>query len=52
MNGMRIDRLVNKRLEAGPHVIEFQTTALESGVYFYTMKTPNYHKTRKMILLK
>ena len=49
--GQRILRLVNKKFPAGRHIIELENSDISSGVYFYSMKTANYQKTRKMIVV-
>jgi hypothetical protein len=43
---------VNEYLEAGYHQTTFETTELTSGVYFFSISTPKYTSTRKMVLLR
>lgn len=50
--GNRISTLVNKEQTAGSHSINFDATNLSSGIYFYTLTSNSYTKTRKMILMK
>jgi hypothetical protein len=43
---------VNEFMEAGSHSITFDASGLTSGVYFYTIKTPQFKQTKKMLLAK
>jgi photosystem II stability/assembly factor-like uncharacterized protein len=51
-SGKEIRTLLESRQDAGPHTITFDAADIPSGIYFYTMKTSNYSRTLKMILLK
>lgn len=44
--------LVNENLEAGSYDYKFDASSLTSGIYFYTLETPNYTATKKMTLIK
>ena len=50
--GEAIIELVNKVMEAGNYVIDFDARELPSGIYFYGLMSGNYIETRKMILIK
>jgi hypothetical protein len=51
--GREVTSLVNSVMPAGSHEIVFNASGLNSGVYFYTIKTGNnVVQTRKMILMK
>ena len=50
--GKEVATLVNGRVEAGKHKVEFDASALNSEVYFYQIESENYAETKKMILLK
>jgi ligand-binding sensor domain-containing protein len=50
--GREVETLVDKELEPGKYKINFTATNLPSGVYFYTLKTPKFTKTNKMLLVK
>jgi hypothetical protein len=50
--GQEVATLKNEKLEAGYHSIDFNASLLSSGVYFYTLKTDGYVRTKKMILTK
>jgi len=52
VNGRKINTLVSGKKAAGNHSVNFNAEYLASGVYFYTLKTNNFVKTRKMILLR
>jgi hypothetical protein len=44
--------LLNEEKEAGYHQISFNAAGLISGVYFYELKSGNFVKTNKMLLIK
>jgi len=51
--GQEVASLVNNVVPAGSHEITFDASKLNSGVYFYTLKSgSNFVQTRKMILMK
>jgi len=50
--GREIKTLVNKELEPGRYNLYFNASNLPSGIYLYTLKTPKFTKTNKMILIK
>jgi hypothetical protein len=51
--GQEVASLVNGVVPAGSHEINFDASKLNSGVYFYTIKTgDNFVQTKKMILMK
>ncbi|MCK4978795.1 MAG: T9SS type A sorting domain-containing protein, partial [Candidatus Delongbacteria bacterium] len=50
--GELVKTLVNKKQNAGKYSIDFNASNLNSGMYFYTLKTLNSATTKKMILLK
>ena len=50
--GELVKRLVNQKQGAGKYSIEFNASNLNSGMYFYSLKTLNSATTKKMILLK
>lgn len=54
--GQEIKTLIDTKMQAGRHAITWDGTDnlgrnVSSGVYLYQMKTENFQKTRKMILL-
>ena len=50
--GREIETLIDKELEPGKYKLNFNATNLPSGVYFYTLRTPKFTKTNKMLLIK
>ncbi len=50
--GQKVATLVNDRMEAGPHTVQFNAKNLASGVYFYKLEAGNYVTAKKMMLLK
>lgn len=52
MNGKEVKTLVNEDIGAGRYEINFNAEELNSGVYFYTLKTNEFTETKKMMLVK
>jgi len=52
ITGKEIAVLVNSVMPAGNHTVDFNASALSSGLYFYTINTGDFTKTVKMILAK
>lgn len=52
VKGEKVASLVNGNLERGYHKINFDATRLNSGVYYYTLITPEANITKKMVLVK
>ncbi|MFZ1321637.1 MAG: choice-of-anchor V domain-containing protein [Ignavibacteria bacterium] len=57
ITGKEISTLVNQGLQAGKYNIRFDLNNsnyhnLNSGIYFYTLKTDNYTETKRMMLIK
>ncbi len=50
--GERVSILVNKQMPAGSFNVQFNGTALPSGMYLYRMHANNFSSVRKMLLLK
>ncbi|MCP4582119.1 MAG: T9SS type A sorting domain-containing protein [candidate division Zixibacteria bacterium] len=50
--GREIETLINARLEAGHHSIDYNASGLPSGIYFYKLETEWLAEAKKMILLK
>lgn len=50
--GNEIATLVNEYKEGGNYQVEFDATHLPSGVYLYQLRTGEFIKTKKMILLR
>jgi hypothetical protein len=52
VKGENVKVLLNEYIKEGFRKINFNAQSLNSGVYYYTLKTPEKTLTRKMILLK
>lgn len=52
MLGQRVQTLVNSRQNRGVYEVEFDASALASGVYMYRLSSGNRTSVRKMVLLK
>jgi hypothetical protein len=50
--GREVLTLVNEFRSAGNHNVEFNASALSSGVYFYRLETDNFTDTKRMLLVK
>jgi hypothetical protein len=50
--GEQVAELTNGDLEAGDHTVNFNATALSSGVYFYRIQAGDFVATRRLILLR
>lgn len=50
--GRNVAILVNELRTNGLHSVDFNSTELSSGIYFYVLESGGYTQTRKMVLLK
>ncbi len=50
--GDEVATLIDEYKPAGSYEVEWDASGLPSGIYFYQLKTENYVKTKKMILMK
>jgi hypothetical protein len=50
--GQKVETLLNKRIPAGYHEIEFNAQNLPSAVYFYRIQAGDFQDVKKMILLR
>jgi hypothetical protein len=50
--GKEISELTNEELNPGTYEIEFDSSNLSSGVYYYRLTAGEYSETKKMILIK
>jgi len=50
--GREVATLVDEQKKAGNHFIEFDASALPSGIYIYKIQMDKYQQSRKMILQK
>jgi len=52
INGQLVSELVNGTKQAGQHVVDFDGSRFNSGVYYYTLEVDGKAMTKKMILIK
>lgn len=50
--GSEIATLVKEEKQVGSYEVEFNTTALPSGIYFYRLQAGFFVETKKMVLMK
>ena len=50
--GQKVSTLVNGRLNAGDHEVEFGASNFSSGIYFYRLTANDINQIRKMVLMK
>jgi glucuronoarabinoxylan endo-1,4-beta-xylanase len=50
--GEEIAELAGRENNAGMHSVIFDASTLSNGIYFYTLKTRDFIKTRKMMILR
>ena len=50
--GQRIDTIVDKIFPEGRHVVDYTAENISSGLYFYKIKTEEFHDVKKMILIR
>ncbi len=52
MLGQKVTRLGNERFNAGSHTVNWDASALASGMYIYRLKAGSVIKTKKLMLIK
>jgi hypothetical protein len=50
--GQKIDTIVNLVMSAGSHSVIWNASQFSAGAYFYTVKSGEFSKTKKMTLIK
>jgi hypothetical protein len=50
--GQEVAELVNEFKAVGLHTVNFDASEFPSGAYFYSIETPQFRQTRKMLLTK
>jgi hypothetical protein len=50
--GREVAQLVNKELSPANYSVNFNAAGLSSGIYFYSLETPEFKEVKRMILLK
>ncbi|MGN6645304.1 MAG: T9SS type A sorting domain-containing protein, partial [Cytophaga sp.] len=52
-NGNKVSTLVKKEKHpTGEYSVDYNTSLLSPGVYYYTLKTASYSKTKKLVIIK
>ena len=52
MTGREVAVLVNGILSVGTYKVDYDASALATGVYFYRLETENFTDVKKMMLIK
>jgi hypothetical protein len=52
VNGMEVETLVDKEMNAGKYKAEWKASYFASGIYFYTLTAGQFKETKKMMLVK
>jgi len=52
ITGQNVRTLLNKKMPAGNHRIEFKASNLASGIYFYRIQSAGFQSVKKMILFR
>jgi hypothetical protein len=50
--GQKVKTLIDAEVKQGTHKVRFDASEFSAGVYFYTLTTPEYTQTKKLIFLK
>jgi len=50
--GQKVKTLLNQKMRAGTHKVEFNGSNLASGVYFYQIQAGQFQDVKKMVLIK
>jgi hypothetical protein len=50
--GQKIQTLLNGKMPAGSHQVEFNAQNLSSGIYFYKIQAGEFQDVKKMVLLR
>jgi len=50
--GKTVNVLVNETKSAGQYSVDFDASALPSGIYFYRLECDGYSETKRMVMLK
>ncbi|MEX0721365.1 MAG: endo-1,4-beta-xylanase [Balneolaceae bacterium] len=52
MAGQKVATLVDQQQSKGSYQVQFDASALSSGIYIYSLRAGNFTQTNKMVLLK
>jgi hypothetical protein len=51
-SGQKISTLIDQKLNAGSHSVQWNAENYASGVYFYSIRTKNFTQTKKLMFLR
>ena len=52
MLGELVEKLINTKMAAGRHKVEFDASNFSSGIYFYQLNTEDFADVKKMMIIK
>jgi hypothetical protein len=52
VQGREITTLLSEDVQAGPHKLTWDSSAVASGVYYYTLRAEDFERTRQLVVLK
>ena len=52
INGKKVQTIFNGKIETGRHLFSWDSNQNPSGIYFSVLKTNNFIKTKKLMLIK
>jgi hypothetical protein len=50
--GQELETIITKEMPSGLHIIEWTPKDISSGIYYYSIVTPNYTETKKLVFTK
>ena len=50
--GEKLETLLNKKMPAGSHEVEFNAQNISSGIYFYHIQAGEFQDVKKMVLIR
>ncbi len=50
--GNNLTTLISEKLNAGYHSVKFNGSKLNSGIYFYEIRTDNFREVKKLVIAK
>ena len=50
--GEVVEELLSGEIQAGKHILNYRTSNLAAGCYYYKLETSNFSKTKKMVIVE